>query len=306
LQARALLKALRGLEAVRGPVDVVHSHFYSGALPIALMSRMAGIPFVHTEHSSAFCRAQTLRGRTLSGAGARTARFVFGAAAAVLTVSPYLAREMESTLGVRSDRVIPNPIDVDLFQCHALPSTSDGVRLLHVGRLAEDKGVIGILDAFAKARRADPRLRLTFVGQGPLLQTLRARAEQSGVGPFVEFLGARPRHELPGIFAANHLVVSNAMVETFCVAAAEAMSVGRLVVAPARAALPETLGGAGLLFEPDTGNLRDAILAGVQSLTSWVPEKAHLSVVERFGPAVVAAALSSVYDEVAAHSSRRD
>jgi glycosyltransferase involved in cell wall biosynthesis len=66
------------------------------------------------------------------------------------------------------------------------------LRLLHCGRLAEDKGLLDILDALALMRRTGPleQLSLVIAGTGPLLTVARRRVESHRLGDVVRFVGA--------------------------------------------------------------------------------------------------------------------
>ena len=54
-------------------------------------------------------------------------------------------------------------------------------RFLYIGRLAEEKGLFDLLDAFARVRQQLPAARLDLVGSGVLEGELRQRAEQLGI-----------------------------------------------------------------------------------------------------------------------------
>jgi glycosyltransferase involved in cell wall biosynthesis len=300
IQSAVLLRALHRIEAERGPVDVIHSHFWSGAGAISLMARMAGIPHIHTEHSSAFCREQREPGRTLSPPGARDAKALFRRASRVLFVSSYLEREVRRAVGFGDGLVVPNPVDTDTFAVREMPPHHDEVRLIHVGRLSPEKGLLALVEAFAVAARADARLRLTLVGGGPDEAALRQRVSALGVNDEVTFTGPRPKDDIPALLGASHIYVSNGAVETFGVAVAEAVSVGRVVVAPSHCALPEVVGDTGVLFQPGRPDaLVEAIQTAVAQLPTWNVEHCRAFAVERYGLESVAARLGRVYADVA-------
>jgi glycosyltransferase involved in cell wall biosynthesis len=55
-----------------------------------------------------------------------------------------------------------------------------GPRFLYVGRLAEEKGLYDLLDAFARLHESLPDARLDFVGAGPQADELKARVADFG------------------------------------------------------------------------------------------------------------------------------
>ena len=97
--------------------------------------------------------------------------------AAIVAPGSALAAEIRQRLGPRRRplvRVIPTGVDVaalqalaprDLRAAHGWPP--DAVIVASHGRLAAEKNVALLLEAFAVAAGSDPRLRLVLVGDGP-------------------------------------------------------------------------------------------------------------------------------------------
>ena len=86
---------------------------------------------------------------------------------------------------------------------------------------------------------------LAVAGGGPLRATLQAEAAARGLP--VRFLGhVGDRDELAALLATADVAIAPGPVETFGLAALEALASGTPVVASAESALPEVLGAAGL------------------------------------------------------------
>ena len=88
---------------------------------------------------------------------------------------------------------IPNGVEVKKMTATTPPRFAAGrLRLLHVSRLAEDKGLLDILDALGllKTENLLERLSLVVAGTGPLLAFARKRAELHRLGDAVRFVGA--------------------------------------------------------------------------------------------------------------------
>ena len=85
-------------------------------------------------------------------------------------------------------------------------------------------------------------------GSGSLESAVRTRAERLGVE--VRLLGFLPAEQLAAAYNAASCFVHACHVETFGLTVAEAMACGRPVVAVASGALPEVVGGAGVLAPP--------------------------------------------------------
>lgn len=100
---------------------------------------------------------------------------------------------------------------------------------LHVGRLAPEKGVEVLLDAYRALERELPpgSVRLVVAGAGPSLAALKERASAS-----VIFLGNLDRQrELPTLYASADAFVFASTTETLGLVVLEAMASGTPVIA---------------------------------------------------------------------------
>lgn len=138
---------------------------------------------------------------------------------------------------------------------HPFPpqARDDGtVEWLCVGRLVPNKGQHDLLVAFASWCAVTGRSGLLqLVGGGPAPgyeAALRRLAASLGIADRVRFAGSVGHAELVARYRAADVFVSLSEHEGFCVPVVEAMHVGLPVVAYAAAAVPETLGDAGLLL----------------------------------------------------------
>jgi glycosyltransferase involved in cell wall biosynthesis len=120
--------------------------------------------------------------------------------------------------------------------------------LVYVGRLAAEKRVDFLLDAFVRVREAlGEGVALVFVGDGPAGEKLRARKV-----PGVHFTGFLRGVPLAEAFAAGDMFVFASDTETFGNVVLEAVSSGLPAVAVDRGGVTETVipGKTGLLVPP--------------------------------------------------------
>jgi len=126
--------------------------------------------------------------------------------------------------------------------CH-LPTTPD---LLYVGQLIRGKGVQLLLQAMAQMKT--PRT-LDIVGTGNMEAKLKCLANRLGLGARVRFRGFQENpHEW--MRAARCVVVPSFWQEPYGLVAAEAVALGRPVVAFAIGGLPEACQGKATLVPP--------------------------------------------------------
>lgn len=100
---------------------------------------------------------------------------------------------------------------------------------VHVGRLAPEKGVEVLLDAFGKleAQLGADAVKFVVAGAGPSLPSLKARAPKS-----VTFLGNLDRtRELPSLYASADAFLFASTTETLGLVVLEAMAAGTPVIA---------------------------------------------------------------------------
>lgn len=124
---------------------------------------------------------------------------------------------------------------------------------LFVGRLSPQKAQHDVIKAFAAYTRShDPDARLHLVGGSSSHRyetALRDYVERVGLGAQVNLALSVPHAELVAHYRNADVFVCLSDHEGFCVPLLEAMHHGIPIVAYAAAAVPETLGGAGVLLD---------------------------------------------------------
>jgi glycosyltransferase involved in cell wall biosynthesis len=103
--------------------------------------------------------------------------------------------------------------------------------VLFVGRLDTAKGIEELLEAFASLANRRPRLRLSFVGDGPGGKHLRSKAKHLGLEGRVILKGALSSQEVAHWFAAANVLALPSYNEGYPNVVIEALSCGRPVIA---------------------------------------------------------------------------
>ncbi|WP_345752458.1 glycosyltransferase family 4 protein [Microbacterium rhizophilus] len=198
---------------------------------------------------------------------------IVGAADRVVCVSEALAAQMRAhlprTLHDRV-RVVGNGIDTAAFSPAAerLPGPP---RVMFLGRAIPEKGADILLAAAARIRRED--VEYVIVGSrgfdsGAALSPYENRLRElaARVPGTVRFEPFVARAELPALLrTADVLVLPSRWPEPWALTVGEGLATGLPVIAARRGGIPEALGDAGILFDPDRpAELADAIAALVE------------------------------------------
>jgi glycosyltransferase involved in cell wall biosynthesis len=276
---RALQRFLRG---ARERFDLIHAHFaYVAGYAAVRAGRRCRIPTVVTVHGSDINYYTRRSPRNLAAALAT----IWGLrhAAAITAVSNDLKNKV-AALGVPDHRitVVPNGIDESVFfprgQRSALrrqlqlPET--GTIFLYVGNFARVKGLDFLLQAFALVHVWLPQAMLVMVGSGELEAVLKARAQSSGIGQHVIWVGRKPHAEIPFWMSAADLLVLPSLSEGYGLVILEALACGTPAIASQVGSVPEILIAPelGMMVPPgDSAALARAMLEAVGK--SWQTEK---------------------------------
>ncbi|MFN8574907.1 MAG: glycosyltransferase family 4 protein, partial [Gemmatimonadaceae bacterium] len=173
----------------------------------------------------------------------------------------------------------------------------DANRILFVGRLNEQKGILRLLEAAAPL---PARTTIDVVGEGPLGSEAREAAKRFGLADRVQWLGALPQQALPDLYRQASVLAVPSLDEGLGLAAVESQLCGTPVVAFDSGGIGETLqnGVTGRLVP--SGNVA-AFTEALQSILGD-PRAAHAmgrAGVEwaraHFAPEVVAANYAKLY-----------
>jgi glycosyltransferase involved in cell wall biosynthesis len=236
---------------LRASPDIVHAHGGPGGV---LIWKALDVPLVYTAHHT--YRQAHARGsvkRLLAGVEARSYR----RAAMVLPVSRSTANSLLE-MGIPASRIQVLPNGVDVIDVPDVDH-EDG-RVLFVGRLEREKGIIDALSALRALAETVPGMRGVVVGAGGLeAEVRRAAAHSRGR---IEYLGSLDRAALQREYARAAVVIMPSRFEGLGMVALEAQSAGAPVVGYDVDGLRDAVRGGGVLVPSgDVGALRDAVAA---------------------------------------------
>jgi glycosyltransferase involved in cell wall biosynthesis len=237
----------------------------------------------------------------------------------ILAVSRFTKSEIEKVFGIPDGhtKVIYNAIDDRFLKGHATEADRGVLAerylvtypfLLYAGRISPHKNLVRIIQAFA-ALKAElekqgqyPDLKLIIIGDELSKHPdLRRAAIRSGVQNDVRFMGFVPIEMLRLFYDAARVFVFPSLFEGFGLQPLEAMAHGTPVVTSNTSALPEVIGQAAVLVNPENvfeimRALHRVLLD--QSLREKLQQRGY-DQVKKYSWDVSAQQLLDVYEEVA-------
>lgn len=245
--------------ARRGDVTILHYALHS-PLTAALAALDHGrVVHYHNVTPAAYFAPYDPALARLAILGRRELRTLVGHVDLALGVSEYNRHELE-TMGFSPTGVLPIAVDTARLTnpgpCPALDALLDEelVNFLFVGRIAPNKRIEDhIYLAEHYKRYVDAYYRFIFVGRYDAVPGYYAmiRALISEFNMLEErfiFTGPVPDHELAVYYRHAAVYISMSEHEGFCAPLVEAMATDVPILAYSAAAIPDTLGGAGVQF----------------------------------------------------------
>lgn len=289
-----------------GKPDVLHAQsMFNGGLLAFRISRKYGIPYVITEHSSAFSRA--VIGERQLKLGLVAAK----SASACLAVSADFAAFLDRCYGLpeNSWKYVPNIVS-EMFAKQPLrdqvSSSEQTFTFCNIALLTRIKGVDVLLRAFARSFSNRPDTKLIVGGDGSERQQLEALANELGLGTQVKFLGHLSRKQVLEVMTSSDAFVLSSHYETFGVVLIEALALGKPVLAT-RCGGPESIvtPANGLLVEKGSVEaLSEGLLHLREQASEYDAETIRSSCLERFGESAVIEQLSEIYVSAIANGNR--
>lgn len=297
-------------------VHIPHLFWFPRSLPC---------PYVMTVHDV----LEHLSRADRSGVGRSThfylTRRVLRGSARIFAVSNFTKKDIEKLFGISSDKieVVYNAIDDRFRRGHASPADHQFIAeryqvnypfLLYAGRISPHKNVVRIIEAFSALKTELAKegkyetLKLIIIGDDLSGHPdLRRTVIRSGVQHDVRFLGFVPIEVLSIFYDAAKVFIFPSLYEGFGLPPLEAMAHGTPVVTSNTSSLPEVVGKAAVLVNPE--NVFDIMRALHrvlldQALRDKLKDRGYEQA-QRFSWDASAKRIMQVYEEVAGQSSHR-
>jgi GalNAc-alpha-(1->4)-GalNAc-alpha-(1->3)-diNAcBac-PP-undecaprenol alpha-1,4-N-acetyl-D-galactosaminyltransferase len=274
--------------------EIILSFMDATNVRMLLASIGTGIPVIVEEHIDP---TQLSLGRILN----LLRHLLYKRAAAVVVLTPGIARWARGFVKKEAIHVIPNPIGQQFCKNGKLEPERDGRRVIAIGRLEPQKGFDMLLKAFAQCAQEHAGWTLKIIGDGSERDRLQSQAAALRISDRVSWERAvkEPERELH----RSDLFVLSSRYEGLPMVLLEAMACGLPVVSFDCPSGPREIihdGEDGLLVPP---NEIGALARAMSRLMSREDERKRLGesatrVVERFGLDKVTEIWSKLFEQV--------
>lgn len=163
---------------------------------------------------------------------------------------------------------------------------------LYVGRLAPEKNLRALIDAFARYRAKGGELSLVLVGAGPEAECLRRQAAATGLSAEVLFAGLKDTQDIGPYYAFADWFVLPSWLDPWGLVVNEAMAAGLPVIVSGRCGCSDDLveeGKNGFVFDPARADSLASALLRTREITAGRREamaQRSRDIISRYSPAL--------------------
>lgn len=226
-----------------GKPDIIHVHsmLYAGYVAQTIKIKY-GIPYVVTEHSTAFARSLIPLDEISS------LKQVVSNAKVCIAVSEEFSSLLNKLFETQKWTYIPNIVSDEFISFEKTLDAEEYFTFINVCFLEKKKRIDLLISSFAKAFKDNKKVRLKIGGDGILMSELKILAKELGVESQVIFLGKLSRQQVKEEMALSNAFVLSSEYETFGVVLVEALALGKPVIAT-------KCGGPESIVTPEVGYL---------------------------------------------------
>ena len=297
LEQRRIRRKLRRIQP-----DLVHAH---GTESYVAAAHGSGFPVVTTVHGIRYKEVVLfggLKGLARRWATVRLERRVLADSRDIFVIADYV-RQAIAPLTQARFHPIANPVHTKYFD---LPTTDTGNTILSVAAVQPRKGLIHLVEALAEVRRQIPDAKLLLIGKvlvPEYAEQIRRRVAELGLTDAVQMLGFVSDEELQRAFTGCAVFALCSTEESSPVSIAEAMTLGKPVVATAVGGVPDLVadGRTGHLVSfGDVGAIAESLLdiLGDPRRRAAFSQAARTRAEQDFHPAAIAAKTLAVYRQI--------
>ncbi len=301
--ARALFRSAESsfnrFRLLFGLPQLIAAHFtlpsgYVGTL----LSKKYNVPLVIHEHASRF--SDFLQ----NAHSQKWVRYAFQQASEIISVSPFSASVLQEHFSKGPIKVIGNIVDTDFFTFDHTKVTDDNITFVSIGRLANQKGLVFLLQAIAILHKQGyTSFTVHIIGGGPLLGSLQQLAADLHISHLCKFHGPLKRLQIVPFLEKATAFIQASLHESFCITLAEALSSGVPVIST-RSGGPEYFVNSSngvLVDKADSVALAGAMSLFIDRKILFDPSILRSDIVSRFGADSIVRQVSDIYEPIIKH-----
>jgi len=283
---------------INGRPDIIHAHnaLYAGILAEKI-SKKCNIPYIITEHSTAFARNLVKDKRLL-----KQVNKSFTDASAVFAVSQPFCKLLSRQFKNVQFLYLPNVIDpfLENKEMIIMDSTVNEFVFLNIAELHPKKNQKLLINAFAilLGKIIDVKISLELAGDGIDFSELADLIVEKGLQNSVKMLGSLKREEVFETIAKSNCFVLSSNYETFGVVLIEAMLLGKPVIST-RCGGPEGFVNAtsGILVEKGNEELlAEAMFLMIRDYSTYNSSDIRNYAIKEFGQKTFISRMNHIYN----------
>ncbi len=279
------------IEKFIGNVDIIHTSDWT--------EPPSKIPKVTTVHDLVVFKYPQTSTSNIRNAHRKKLAWVIRESKKIIAVSESTKTDLISILRVPEEKIVvipegaqsrysPQPVDIQEIVKRRYKTGDEFIFALST--LEPRKNQTGLIEAYKIVKKTYPNLKLLMGGR--IRQDNEAKISEGVIMP-----GYIPESDLPGLFSACLAFVHPAFYEGFGLTPLEAMSCGASVAVANTSSLPEVVGQAGILFDPQSAqSIASGIITAVQDRVKLRPKS--LEQAKKFSFDLAAEKTYKVYKEV--------
>jgi len=294
-----------------GKFDIIHAHDWLVAFAAKTLKHAYDIPLVSTIHATEYGRNWGLHNETQRYISSVEWLLSYESWRVIVN-SEFMKNEIRHIFQVPEDkiRVIPNGVNLDKFKGYSPDANfrrkyaADNEKIIfYVGRIVNEKGVQVLIDAMPKVISNYNDVKVVIAGKGPLLESLKEKADAMNIGCKIYFTGFIDDNELHNLYKCANIAVFPSLYEPFGIVALEGMLAEVPVIVSDTGGLGETVnhGVDGLKFYSGNANsLADCILNILYNPSSAEEMKKNAleKVKKHYNWDVISSRTKAVYKEI--------
>ena len=291
-------KAIRQYVKENGKPELVHIHIPIRAGISGLwVKKKYNIPYVVTEHWGIYNDIEIYNYKNKSAAFKKWTKRILSKAAALISVSNYLAEGMNRLVMKKEYTVIPNTVNTDLF--YYKEQTNASFTFIHVSNIVPLKNVEGILRAFALVLQQKHTAKLVIAGDSN--PDIRLVANQLDIpAANISFRGEIPYQQVASEMQQSQCLVLFSNIENSPCVIGEALCCGLPVIATNVGGIPELVDttNAILINPKDEEALAAAMVDMMNNYQQYNCKKIAEDAAGKFSYPVIGGQLDAVYTAV--------